>query len=32
MKGIKTAAYVKAASMAAAVPMIVMIVGAGRKF
>jgi hypothetical protein len=32
MKDIKTAAYVKAASMAAAVPMIVMIVGAGRKF
>ena len=32
MKSAKTAAYVKAASMATLVPMIVMIVGAGRKF
>jgi|tagenome__1003787_1003787.scaffolds.fasta_scaffold18971458_1 hypothetical protein len=32
MKNVKNAAYVKAAGVAATVPMIVMIVGAGRKF
>ena len=32
MNNIKTTAYVRAAGIAAAVPMIVMIVGAGRKF
>ena len=32
MSNIKTTAYLKAAGLAATVPMIVMIVGAGRKF
>jgi hypothetical protein len=32
MNSIKAATYVKAASIAASVPMIVMIIGAGRKF
>jgi hypothetical protein len=32
MNNLKTAAFIKAAGIAAAVPMIVMIVGAGRKW
>jgi hypothetical protein len=32
MQSVKSAAFVKFAGVAAAVPMIVMIVGAGRKF